>query len=200
MAMSPRKIAKAMALAGGVLFCLIVAGAVWLVEHRSASQNLHDVAGLVPGALLHAGNFHWTQVKGNQQQWVLTARDASYAANRNSVSLTDAHLSLVSGGKSVTIRAPHAELSLEKNHIRRAALSGGLAVHYGGFELATDQATFFPDSNQLQAPGRVTVSGEGLTVVGSGLNADTKAQIFELEKQVTTHVVLRSGGGASKGF
>jgi len=199
MLMSPRRIAKALAIFGCTALAVILGVAVWVVRHRSATQALRSVAGLMPDTLLHARNFHWTQMKGDQSQWVLQAKEASYLADKTSLQLEGAELSVKpEDGKSILLLAPHALLKLEGNHISRAELSGGLSVHYGDYMLQTDQATFYPDRDQLDAPGSVKVEGEGLTVTGVGLTGHPKAEVFELLKQVNTQIAPRKKGGDRK--
>jgi LPS export ABC transporter protein LptC len=195
MLMSPRRIAKALAIFGCAALALILVVTVWVVRHRSATQALTRLAGVVPNTLLHARNFHWTQMKGDESQWVLQAKEASYLADKTSVQLEGAELSVKpEDGKSIQLIAPHALLKLDGNHISRAELSGGLNVHYGDYMLQTDQATFYPDRDELDAPGAVKVEGEGLTVTGIGLTGHPKAEVFELLKQVSTQIVPRKKG------
>jgi LPS export ABC transporter protein LptC len=197
--MSPKRIAKLLALAGTVALAVILTVTVIVVRHRSAKQALTTVAGLVPGSLLHAHNFHWTQMKGDQSQWVLKAGDASYSADKTSLVLTNAELSMTDkDGKHLALVAPRAKLKLNGNHVSSANLSGGLTAHYGEFILTTEEATFSPDSDQIDAPGLVKIDGQGLSVSGTGLSGHPKAESFELLKQVTTRIMPRQKGANSK--
>ena len=199
MPMSPRRIAKALAVFGTVALAAIVVVTVWVVRHRTAAQKLTSAAGLVPGALLHARNFHWTQMKGNQSQWVLTAKDATYSADKTGVILKNAELSMTTNdGKHLLMLAPIVNLKMDGNHVSRATLSGGLTVHYGDFVLTTDQAVFLPDTDQLDAPGLVKVEGQGLTVTGIGLTGHPKGEVFQLLKQVSTEIEPRRDGAHPK--
>lgn len=187
--MSPRRIAKALAIAGTVVLCAIVVVTVTVVRHRSQTQKLAAVAGLVPGALLHAHNFHWTQMKGDQSQWVLKARDASYSSDRTTLNLTDPYLSMTTrDGKSFSVSSQSAVLALQGNHVSTATLKGGVAIHYGEFVVTTEEATIAPDNDQLNAPGLVKIDGRGMSVSGVGLTGHPKAQFFELLKQVSTRI------------
>jgi LPS export ABC transporter protein LptC len=155
---------------------------------------------MMPGALLHAHNFHWTQMKGDQNQWVLKARDASYAADKSSLILADAELSMTAkDGRNMALVAPRARLTLNGNHISGANLSGGLVVHYGEFTLTTEKATFSPDTDQLAAPGPVSILGPNMSVSGVGLTGHPKAEVFELLQQVSTRIVPRQKSAPVKG-
>lgn len=188
--MSPRRVAKAMGLFGAAALAVVFVAAVWVVRHRSSAAALSQAARVVPGALLHAHNFKWTQMKGGESQWRLSARDASYADDKTSLVLTDAALAMVSGdGKEVAVSAPHAEISVTGNHINSARLSGGLTINYGDFVLSTAEATFIPDKDVVTAPGEVKVVGEGLTVTGIGLSGHPKERSFTLLSQTNTVVV-----------
>ena len=199
--MSPKRVARALAMIGGAAFVVILIVTVRVVHRRSQAQasKLANAGIAAPDTLLHAHSFHWTQIKGDQSQWVLKARDASYSADRTGVTLADAQLSMIArDGKSFQLFAPTATLTLNGNHVRRASLGGGLSVHYGDFQLTTPDAVFSPDSDSLNAPGPVTIHGEGLTVNGIGLSGNPKAQIFQLQKQVSTRIVPREEGAAAK--
>src|SRR5690242_10940099 len=152
----------------------------------------------MPGSLLHAHNFHWTQMKAGELQWVLTARDASYAADKTSLVLTQPVVEMTTeDGKQVTVRAATAVLALEGSKVTRADLSGGMTIHYGDFVLTTDAATFVPDDDEVHASGIVKIEGQGLKVSGTGMSGHPKTRQFELLKQVTTEIVPRAVSGAS---
>jgi len=187
--LSPRRIAKALAGFGAIALVVLLIATVWIVRHRSATQVLQTAAGLVPGTLLRAHNFHWTQMKAGERQWVLTAGEADYSADKTTLKLTDAVVTMVSSdGKPVVINAPHADLTLNGNHVTRAYLTGGTVIHFGNYVLSTDSATFMPDDDKVEAPGLVTVVGEGLKVTGVGLSGHPKTRVFQLLTQVETVV------------
>lgn len=196
--MTPKRIARALGAVGVVALGVIVIVAVRVVRHRSVRQALQIAAGLTPDSLLHAHNFHWTQMKGGQNQWVLKAKDASYAADKTSLVLIGAELSMTAtDGRRLELIAPQARLRLSGNHISSAELGGGLVVHYGDFVIHTEEATFAPDNDQLEAPGAVKIEGEGLTVTGVGLSGRPKAEVFQLLNQVSTEITPRHKGASS---
>jgi LPS export ABC transporter protein LptC len=191
--LSPRKIAKALAAFGVVALVVLLLATVWIVRHRSAGQVLETAAGLVPGTLLRAHNFHWTQMKAGERQWVLTAGEADYSADKTTLKLTDAVVTMVSSdGKPVVVNSPHADLTLDGNHVTRAHLTGGTIIHMGDYVLTTDSATFLPDDDKVDAPGLVTILGDGLKVTGVGLSGHPKTRVFELREQVQTEVTPKS--------
>ena len=86
---------------------MLLAVTIYVVRHREDAQALATVAGVLPDSLLHAQNFHWTQMKGSEIQWVLSASDASYSADRTGVKLVNANLAMTSSdGKEVHVTAP----------------------------------------------------------------------------------------------
>jgi len=185
--MSPRRIARLLALLGTVALLVIVIVTVIVVHHRSAEQKLQTVAAIVPGALLHAHNFNWTQMRGDQNQWVLKASDASYSNDKSSILLIRPQLSMTAqDGKHLSLTAARALLTIHGNHISRAEMGGGLTLNYGDFVVITDQATFLPDADELDAPGPVQINGPGLDVAGVGLSGHPKARTFQLLKEVKT--------------
>ena len=197
--MSPKKIARALAGFGAAALIILLIATVWIVRHRSAAQVLETAAGLVPGTLLRAHNFHWTQMKAGERQWVLTAAEADYTADKTTLKLTDAVVTMVSSdGKPVVVNAPHADLTLNGNHVTRAYLSGGTVIHFGDYVLSTDSATFMPDDDKVEAPGLVTVVGDGLKVTGVGLIGHPKTRVFQLSTQVETVVTPKKDSEKSK--
>jgi len=196
--MSPKRIARALGIVGAVALGVIVIVTVRVVRHRRVKDALQMAAGLIPDSLLHAHNFHWTQMKGGHNQWVLKAKDASYANDKSSLVLIGAELSMTgTDGKRIELVAPRARLHLNGNHISSAELGGGLVVHYGDFVIHTQQATFAPDNDRLEAPGAVKIEGEGLTVTGVGLSGRPKAEVFQLLNQVSTEITPRHKGASS---
>ncbi len=197
--MSPKQIAKALAGFGAVALIILLIATVWVVRHRSAAQVLETAAGMVPGTLLRAHNFHWTQMKAGERQWVLTAREANYLADKTTLKLTDAVVTMASSdGKPVVVNAPHADLTLNGNHVTRAYLTGGTVIHFGDYVLTTDSATFMPDDDKVEAPGLVTLVGDGLKVTGVGLSGHPKTRVFQLNTQVETVVTPKKDSEKSK--
>ena len=197
--MSPRQIAKFLAGFGTIALVGLLVATIWIVRHRSAEQVLQTAAGLVPGTLLRAHNFHWTQMKAGERQWVLTAGEADYSADKTTLKLTDAVVTMVSSdGKPVVVNSPHADLTLNGNHVTRAYLTGGTVIHFGDYVLSTDSATFMPDDDKVDAPGLVTVIGDGLKVTGIGLSGHPKTRVFQLQTQVETIVTPKKDSGKPK--
>jgi LPS export ABC transporter protein LptC len=187
--MSLKVIAKALAAFGAAAIAVLLAVTIYVVRHREDAQALTKIAGVLPDSLLHAKNFHWTQMKGSEMQWVLTAADASYSTDRTSVKLVGANLAMTSNdGKEVHVTAPQALLYMNGNHINRADLSGGTVIRYGDFVLSTDSASFDPDADKVEAGGLVTVEGEGVKVTGIGLSGSPKNRVFQLHQQVSTEI------------
>jgi len=196
---SPRRIAKALAGFGAVALIVLLVATIWIVRHRSAAQVMQTAAGLVPGTLLRAHNFHWTQMKAGERQWVLTAGEADYSADKTTLKLTDAVVTMVSSdGKPVVVNSPHADLTMNGNHVTKAYLTGGTVIHFGDYVLSTDSATFMPDDDSVEAPGLVTVIGDGLKVTGVGLSGHPKTRVFELHTQVQTEVTPKKDSEKSK--
>jgi LPS export ABC transporter protein LptC len=188
----PKQIAKALAGFGAIALAALVGMTIYVVRNRAAAPSIATIAGLLPGSLHHVHNFHWTQMKAGEQQWVLTARDANYSNDNTSIILDQPIVTMVSkDGKPVTVKAPKAVLELDGNKVKRARLSGGTQIHYGDFVMNTDVATFLPDADQVDAPGLVTIEGEGIKVTGVGMTGHTKTRQFELLKQVTTDIAPR---------
>ena len=58
------------------------------MHNRAVGPTIATIAGLIPGSLYHVHNFHWVQMKGGEQEWVLTAHDANYSNDKTSLILT----------------------------------------------------------------------------------------------------------------
>jgi LPS export ABC transporter protein LptC len=191
--LSPRRIAKLIAAFGTVALGAILVVTVLVVRHRAASQKIGaTVAALLPGTLLHAHNFHWTQMKGDRSQWVLKATDANYSDDKTSLILVHPEISMKDkDGTKIDLSANSAQLKMIGSHIKSANLSGGLIMHYGNFVLDTSDASFDPDQDRIEATGLVTIKGPNLRVSGVGLIGHPNAQTFELQSQVTTNIQPR---------
>ena len=197
--MSPKQIAKTLAALGAVALAALLGVTIYVVHHRGAAPTLTTLAGLIPGSFLHVHNFHWTQMKGAESQWVLSAKDANYANDKTSVTLKDATVSMTTkDGLQVKLTAPTAVLTMDGNHVKRAQLGGGIVAIYGTYTVTTDQADFTPDEDRLHAPGLVKIVGQGLTVTGIGLNGHPKTETFELLDEVSTQIVPKSKSSKAK--
>ena len=198
--MSPRNIAKTLAGIGiAALVVIVVAGVVIIKSRERERALLARSVSIEPGSLLHARNFHWTQMKGDKEQWQLTASEASYGEDRSSLTLKDSKLTMVlDDGKPVAALAHRVDLSLNGNHVNRAEFSGGLVLNYGDIQVTTQGGTFLPDSDMLEARGPVEISGKGFKVVGVDLEAKPRARTFTLKHQVVTDFTAGAPGAAAK--
>lgn len=197
--MSPRRVARLLAFIGTIALTIIVMVTVIVVRQRSMQQKLRTIAAVLPGAMLHARNFNWTQMRGGQSQWVLKARDASYSNDKTSIVLVKPELSMTAqDGKHLLLTALRAVLTVSGNHISKAEMSGGLKADYGDFVLVTEAATFLPDNDQIRAPGAVKIDGPGFDVIGIGLSGRPKAETFQLLKEVKTVIDQKRRGAQAK--
>lgn len=198
--MSPRRIAKLLGAIGGIVLGAILLVTVVVVRYHAARERMAKVAvGLMPGALLHARNFHWTQMRGDQSQWVLKALEASYSNDKTSLLLINPELAMTSkDGKQVALSAKQAKLILDGNHIKSANMTGGVIVHYGDFVLTTEQADFAPDEDRLEASGPVQIMSQDMVVTGIGLSGHPKTEVFQLHQQVNTRITPRPKSDAPR--
>src|SRR5579885_2898339 len=187
--MSPRQIAKTLAGVGIAALMVIVVAAILIIKSRERErQVLAQSVKVEPGSLLHARNFHWTQMKGDKEQWELVASEANYGEDRTSLTLKDSKLTMVlDDGKPVSAKASRVDLKLNGNHVNRADFSGGVVHNYGDIKITTQAGTFLPDADLLTAQGPVEITGDGFRVAGVGLQARPKARTFTLEHQVVTN-------------
>ncbi len=196
--MSPRRVAAVLAAAGVISLIVIALIAVPAIRRHAQDRALRRTLDLVPGVLLHARGFHWTQMKGDRKQWELSAREASYSNDKTSLKLRQPELLMVlDDGKTLLLHAASAELKLSGNHIDQAELGGGLELKYGDVALSTTAATFVPDRDLLEAPGPVEVRSPDFDVSGIGLEAHPRARLFEVQSQVSTRLKLKPGSTRS---
>jgi LPS export ABC transporter protein LptC len=198
--MSPRRIAKALAAIGILALAVIVVAAVWIIRSRDRERiALSHSVKVEPGSLLRARNFHWTQMKGDKEQWQLVASEANYGENRSSLTLKDTKLTMVlEDGKPLSVRAQHVDLNLSGNHVNRAEFSGGLVLDYGDITLKTAGGIFYPDRDMLEAKGPVQITGHNFKISGVDLEARPRARTFTLEHQVSTELTPEAGRAIAK--
>jgi LPS export ABC transporter protein LptC len=198
--MSPRHIAQTLAGIGIAVLLVIVVAAVWIIKSRERERKMiADTISVEPGSLLHAKNFHWTQMKGDKEQWELAASEASYSDDRTSLTLKDSKLKMVlDDGKPVSGQAHRVYLKLNGNHVNRAEFSGGLVLNYGDIRITTQGGTFLPDTDLLEAHGPVEIIGNGFKVAGVDLVARPRARSFTLEHQVVTDFTAGAARAAAK--
>jgi lipopolysaccharide export system protein LptC len=47
----------------------------------------------------------------------------------------------------------------------------------------------------VEAPGQVTLEGEGVKVIGIGLTGNSKTRVFQLNQQVSTEITPKKDSG-----
>ncbi len=165
--------------------------------HGDPNAALRKTLDMVPGSLLHASNFHWTQMKGDRKQWELWAREASYSDDKTGLRLREPDLLMeLDDGKILKLHAASADLKMNGKHIDEARLNGGFEMKYDDIEISMAEATFVPDRDVLLASGPVEIRSPGFTVNGIGLEAHPKARRFALQRQVRTELRKEAPTGA----
>ncbi len=195
---SPKMVAGTLAVVGAASLVAIAVVAIPKMIHGDPNAALRKTLDMVPGSLLHASNFHWTQMKGDRKQWELWAREASYSDDKTVLKLREPDLLMeLDDGKIVKLHSATADLKMNGKHIEEAWLKGGLKIKYEDVEISMTEATFMPDRDVLQTSGPVEIQSPGFTVNGVGLEGHPKARRFALQHQVSTE--LRKGTTTSAG-
>ncbi len=135
---------------------------------------------------LRLQDFHRVEVKGGRSVWEVKAKDARYYPSRNVTHVNDADVVIYrSADSSVRITSRAAKLHLSENALDRAELEGSvLVVLDDGVTIDTEYAVYDAATQEINAPGRVVIKGEGYQVEGIGLDVEIDNEIVKLSDRV----------------
>jgi LPS export ABC transporter protein LptC len=135
---------------------------------------------------LRLQDFHRVEVKGGRSVWEVKAKDARYYPSRKVTHVNDADVVIYRGAdSSVRITSRAAKLHLDETSLDRAELEGSVLVALDSdVTIETEYAVYDAAIQEITAPGKVVIKGEGYQVEGVGLDVEIDNEIVKLSDRV----------------
>ncbi len=178
--------AKLRLLAGAAALAGILAIVVLLVRNQR-TYHLGEIAALglkvLPEAAQRIEDFRRVKVKDSRKVWEVSAKEARYLEERGEVLVTEPQVTFyLPDGKSegqegvISMRGGEGRLALKGRELVKVWLDGGIDLRFKEFALQTDRATFDQESEKVVVPGPVAITGNGVSVKGTGMVIDVRAE------------------------
>ena len=187
-----------------VLIVLVLIGGVGvLVGHSMWQQRQHSgvPAGfeLIPGVSQHIQDFHRVKVHNGRQVWEISAKDARYFKDDETIVVRAPVMRLfLKDGRVVGLQGDEARILMDGHReIRRVELRGNIEVDLADYKVRTDSATYDHAQEQISTPGAVEISGRGLQLRGDQMVVAVQSERLTLLHHVAMRfqpALLRQGG------
>ena len=115
----------------------------------------------------------------------MSAREARYFDDEQLVQVEEPSVTVfLEDGRVLKLRGRQGKIYLGGQDLRRVELDGEIDVELGEYVLHSDYAWYERERDVVVAPGRVSISGEGVEVHGEKLQLEVKEQRLYLSQDV----------------
>lgn len=185
---------------------LALGGLGWVLGRTMASrqgQTPGEPARQMPAEVTQRiRDFRRVKVKDGRKTWELVALEAEVVAGRSEVVVVEPSVSFFGeDGRSAVVSGKEGRVFLAGSDVQRIELGGGIEVRVSDYVVRTDSATWVQAEDSVSAPGKVTVDGDAMSLVGDGMLVELGRQRLQFQRGVRTtlrHVpgAPAAGGGA----
>lgn len=188
-----RKVVRRLVVA--LIFVLLTVGG-WLLGRELYLQRRTDlrkeVLKVLPGVSQRIQNFHRSRVVNGKTVWEVSAREAQYYEQEQTVVVSGPAVSFyTSDGREVVLRGEEGKVYLGGKDLEGLELRGGVEVKFGKYGLRTEDVRYERFSDTILVPGTVQISGEEFDIRGERMTIYLSAQRLLVDGGVQT--TLRPG-------
>ncbi len=194
--------AKLRVVAGSTV-ALAVFAIGFLVLRNQQAQRLADLAvvGLkaLPAAAQRIEDFHRVKVKNARKVWEISAKEAQYFEEPNEIVVVEPRVSFYVKGANpgdkeevISLRGGEGRLSLDGRNVERVSLSRGIELRFRDFVLVTEKANFDQDAEKVVAPGKVSITGDGVVLTGKRMTVEVSSERLKLHEVKTVFSPTRA--------
>ncbi len=186
-----------------VLVVMLLGAVGFLVARSLWQQRKQDLVRkgieFLPGVSQHIQDFRRVKVQDGRKVWEVSAQDAQYFEENQTVVVRDAVLQwFLQDGRSVGLKGEEGRIFLEDHEVTRIDLEGEIAVNLADYAVRAGRASYDHRRKVISAPGPIEISGRALELRGEGMEVDVDAQRLTLLKSVSMLLqpaLLQQGGG-----
>jgi LPS export ABC transporter protein LptC len=184
------------------LVVLLLCGIGWLVGRSLWQQHGRDVARasleFLPGVSQHIQDFHRVKVQDGRKVWEVSAEDAQYKQEEQTVIVREAALKLfMKDGRTLGLKGAEGTILLDGRELTRVELSGDIQVTLADYVIRTERATYDNQQQVISTPGAVEISGRALQLRGDRMQVDMGTEKLTLTQHVSMQIqpaLLKQGG------
>jgi LPS export ABC transporter protein LptC len=172
-------------LAFSVVLASLVVAATIVSRVRRGAVPKQLVAKLPVQVDLSLQKVHYTETKGGQKRWDLSAERAEYNRDKDTTSLSGVSFTVMGQPSTgdVTVTADRADYH---NASKDIELSGNVHGKSGkGLEFSSPRVRYVAARSLLKTSEKVTLADAGLELEGVGMEFETDTRRFRLMKAVS---------------
>lgn len=182
-----------------VLTLVILAMAVFIgqrvVTHMEENRLMKETApkGQEQGADAWIQGFSYQQTQSGATKWVVTASQAKVFEDQHEARLQQVKIQLFDEefqNEQMHILSEEGIMNTLNNDFDLRSQDRKTVMTFeSGLQVFSNQLSWNEESRQLHTPDSVLIQGEGLTITGTGLVGDAKANEFRLLNNVRAEMV-----------
>lgn len=189
----------------GVLMVMTV-GAVGVQLARSQwAQHLRSLRtrelDFLPQVSQRIQNFRRVKMEGDRKVWEVAAREAQYFEEDKQIIVDAPEVTFfVKDGQGVvTVQGKKGKILLDGREMDRVDLEGDIVLTFRNYVVKTDRASYQRSDDSVVSPGKVFVTGDGLSLEGEQMTLEMSSQKVRFASDVHTVVEHTADRGADAG-
>jgi LPS export ABC transporter protein LptC len=174
----------------------LVTRSMWQQRRAEGARAALD---FIPGVAQHIRDFHRVKMQDGRKVWEVSAQDAQYFDDQQTVVVRAATLELyLRDGRTIGLKGDEARIRLNGREISQVDLDGAIQMTLADYTVRTEHATYDHGEQRISAPGAVDISGRALELHGDRMDVDVQSQRLTLRQNVAMRLqpALAKQGGS----
>jgi LPS export ABC transporter protein LptC len=169
----------------------------WAQHLRSLRTRELD---FLPQVSQRIQNFRRVKMEGDRKVWEVAAREAQYFEEDKQIVVDAPEVSFFVKDNQgvVSVKGKQGKILLEGREMNRVDLDGDIELRFRDYLVQTDRAFYERSDDSVVSPGKVMVTGNGLSLSGDHMTLEMASQRVKIEGKVRT-VLERAVEGADAG-
>lgn len=170
---------------GGVAYK--VGESIWAAKAREIRKNPLKALDYVPQAALKIKDFRRAKIEDGRKIWELFGDEAEYLKEQKEAVIKKPRFFFYDKkGETIEATGDEGHMYFSEKELEKMQFQGGIRVVYQGFVLKSDEAFYYPKTDQIIMPGKVTLVGDGLELEGVRMEVTLENQKMRLLRNVKT--------------
>jgi LPS export ABC transporter protein LptC len=156
---------------------------------RAIRNNPLEALDYLPEAALRIKDFHRAKIEDGRKVWEIFGDEANYYKQQKEAVVRKPRFYFYdSKGEVAETSGEVARIFLNEKDLEKMELQGGIQVSYQGYVLKSEEAIYFPATDQIVLPSRAVLTSEGMELEGARMEVELQDKKVRLLNNVKTKI------------
>jgi LPS export ABC transporter protein LptC len=156
---------------------------------RAIRNNPLEALDYLPEAALRIKDFHRAKIEDGRKVWEIFGDEANYYKQQKEAVVRKPRFYFYDNkGEVAETSGEVARIFLNEKDLEKMELQGGIQVSYQGYVLKSEEAIYFPATDQIVLPSRAVLTSEGMELEGARMEVELQDKKVRLLNNVKTKI------------